>query len=88
MAKVYKWLQPGGYFVTSTICMKELPGMSQFMINRILPVAQYFGIIPFISSFSKDDLRSELRSSGFEIEHEWQPKEGAAVFIIGKKPDA
>lgn len=83
--KVHSWLKPGGYFVTSTICIGDLPGMSPFVVRRVLPIFQFFGFVPYIETFKKETLKEEFLASGFSIEHEWQPKEGSAVFIIGKK---
>ena len=56
-----------------------------FMLKTIAPIGQFFGLLPYISIFKKEDLKKSLTNNGFSIEYEWQPKPDAAVFIIGKK---
>lgn len=86
MAKVHGWLKPGGLFVTSTVCASEMGLIPRMAMNAIFPIGRFFGLLPYFSSFTKDELRKSFKGTGFSIECEWQPKkEGSAVFIIGKK---
>jgi ubiquinone/menaquinone biosynthesis C-methylase UbiE len=88
MHKVHRWLKPGGLFVTSTGCISDMTASSPlkgFVINRLLPVAQWCGIVPKFYSFTKQELKESFNKAGFGIENEWQPKEDAAVFIVAKK---
>ena len=84
IAKTYKWLKPGGLFVTSTACIGDM-GAAPFL-KRILPIGNFFGAIPYVDAgITKEELRESLIKHKFSIEYEWQPKEDAAVFIIARK---
>jgi len=87
MTRVYKWLKPGGLFVTSTICAGEMGFATKLFIKTVMPVGQFFGVVPNFYMFTKEELKGSMRDAGFQIEYEWQPKgkKDAAVFIIGKK---
>lgn len=85
IAKTYRWLKPGGLFVTSTTCIGDMGAPVKLFMNTIMPIGQFFGFLPHVNVFGKKDLKESLTQAGFSIEHEWQPKEDAAVFIIGKK---
>ncbi|CAB9501489.1 Arsenite methyltransferase [Seminavis robusta] len=87
IAKTHQWLKPGGLFVTSTVCIGEMGAGAKFFIKALLPVGQFFGFAPHVSALTKADLKESLVKTGFSIEYEWQPKDDAAVFIIGKKAD-
>ena len=81
IAKAYRVLRPGGYFVSSTACIGHL-----WPLKAILPLGKAIGRLPHINFFSADGLRAKMRAAGFEIEEDWQPKKGAALFLIAKKP--
>ncbi|MCG8436127.1 MAG: class I SAM-dependent methyltransferase [Gammaproteobacteria bacterium] len=81
IAKVYKMLKPGGVFVTSTVCLGET--MKWFKI--IGPVGHFLGLIPMVKVFTVQELEHSLTGGGFEIDHQWQPGKGRAVFIVAKK---
>lgn len=85
IAKTYEWLKPGGLFVTSTTCIGDMGFATNFFLKTILPVGNALGLLPYVNRMTKTELRDSLTKAGFSIEHEWQPKEDAAVFIIGKK---
>lgn len=85
MRKVHSWLKPGGYFITSTICIGDMGASTQFFMKAVFPVAKFFGIVPSVYAFTKTELRDSLNKTGFDIEYEWQPKEDAATFIVGRK---
>lgn len=85
IAKTYQWLKPGGLFVTSTACIGEMGAATNFLLKTVFPIGKFLGFLPHLGIFKKEDLKESLTSNGFEIECEWQPEAGAAVFIIGKK---
>ena len=82
--KVYAMLKPGGRFVTSTTCLGDT--MSFFKI--IGPIGKALGFFPLVKVFTIQDLEQSLRDEGFEIDHQWQPSKGKAVFIVAKKPES
>jgi ubiquinone/menaquinone biosynthesis C-methylase UbiE len=79
---VYQKLKPGGVFVTSTACIRDM----MFLLRLIVPVGRFLRIFPPVNVFSAADLRAEMQNAGFEIDHEWLPKRQAAVFMVCRKP--
>jgi len=37
--------------------------------------------------FTTGELSASLTDAGFEIDHQWQPGKGEAVFIVAKKAE-
>ena len=85
IAKTYRWLKPSGLFVTSTICIGDMGFGTKFFMKTVMPLGQFFGFVPNINLMTRDELKQSLTDGGFKIEHEWQPKKDAAVFIVGRK---
>jgi ubiquinone/menaquinone biosynthesis C-methylase UbiE len=83
IAKVHRMLKPGGIFVTSTACIADT--MKWFKL--IAPVGKFFGLMPSVQVFSTQQLQHSLADAGFEIDYQWQPGKGKAVFIAAKKLD-
>lgn len=81
IAKVYRLLKPGGFFVTSTACLGD--GMAWFKL--IAPIGKFFGVFPLVKVFTEKELASSLTSAGFEIAHQWRPARDKAVFIVAQK---
>ena len=86
IAKVYKILKPGGIFVTSTVCIEDT--MQKFLVEFILPIGRFFGLMPLVKSFSKQELANSLTDAGFKIDYQWQPGKNKAVFIVAKKAES
>ncbi|TVZ37555.1 ubiquinone/menaquinone biosynthesis C-methylase UbiE [Alteromonadaceae bacterium 2753L.S.0a.02] len=82
IAKVYRALKPGGYFVSSTICLGE----SYRWLAWVAPFGRALGFMPLIRFFTGEQLRDSLRQAGFEIIHDWQPGKNRALFLIAQKP--
>eukprot|EP00568_Trieres_chinensis_P009225 CAMPEP_0183292482 /NCGR_PEP_ID=MMETSP0160_2-20130417/1522_1 /TAXON_ID=2839 ORGANISM="Odontella Sinensis, Strain Grunow 1884" /NCGR_SAMPLE_ID=MMETSP0160_2 /ASSEMBLY_ACC=CAM_ASM_000250 /LENGTH=227 /DNA_ID=CAMNT_0025453437 /DNA_START=150 /DNA_END=833 /DNA_ORIENTATION=- len=92
--RTYRWLKPGGVFITSTPCVKDMGAMAR-MFARSASLFQYFGLLPTFYAFSRDELASCFKNSGFVIEHEWRPtddkgkiKKDSAIFMVAKKPSS
>lgn len=81
VARVHSILKPGGYFVSSTACL----GTAAALLTPIAALGRRFGLLPQLAFMSRDTLRNTITGAGFAIEHEWQPKPGAAIFIIARK---
>jgi ubiquinone/menaquinone biosynthesis C-methylase UbiE len=86
IAKVFSALKPGGYFVSSTACVREMVPVLAFLTpltNRLnLP------FMPYLDAMTQDQLAQAITQAGFAIEHQWTPNKKAATFIIARKPDA
>ncbi len=82
IAKVHKMLKLGGIFVTSTACIGDT--MMKFL-KFIVPIGEFFGLMPQVMVFTMKELEYSFTDAGFEIDYQWQPGKGKAVFIVAKK---
>ena len=82
IAKIYRMLKPGGVFVSSTACL----GGSIPILPAILRIGRFFGLLPLVQFFTAQELEHNLTAAGFQIDHQWQPGKGKAVFIVVRKP--
>ena len=83
IAHVYQMLKPGGLFVTSTVCV----GDTMSWLKLIAPIGQFLGFLPFVQVLTAQELADSLNQAGFELDYQWQPSKGKAVFIVAKKPE-
>jgi len=81
IAKVHRLLKPGGVFVTSTSCIAD----TMKLFKLIAPVGKLLGLMPYLDIFTTEELVAGLTAAEFEIDHQWQPGKGKAVFIVAKK---
>lgn len=82
MRLAYRWLKPGGVFITSTVCLGD-------HMNWFRPIAylgRVLGAIPLVKFLTQKELRRAIEEAGFAIDHEWRPAKNKAVFIVAKKP--
>ena len=83
LAKIYRLLKPGGFFISSTVCMGEdfIPW------GPVLKVMQWLGKAPYVEVISKATLRQEVAAAGFAELSE--PEVGAkprTCFMVATKP--
>lgn len=78
LAKTRRLLKPGGRFISSTVCTGEMSGFAR----AFLPLAGALWILPYIATFTADDLAAAITRAGFEIEFQWRPREAGSIFII------
>ena len=83
IAKVHKILKAGGIFATSTPCIGDM--MKFFKV--VASVGKFFGLLPLVNVFTTKELEDSLTGAGFEIDYQWQPGKGKAVFIVAKKAE-
>ena len=81
IARVHRMLRPGGIFVSSTACLGDTMKWFRF----IEPIGRRLGLIPMVRIFSAAELVASLTDAGFEIDYQWQPGKGKAVFIVAIK---
>ena len=84
IAKVHRMLKPGGIFVTSTACIGDT--MMRFL-KLIVPIGKFFGLMPLVKVFTTKELEYSFTDAGFQIDYQWQPGKGKAVFIVAKKAE-
>ena len=83
IAKVHDLLNPGGVFVSSTICLGAGPHFLKF----VLPFTRPLGLLPSLNFFSVEDLVADITAAGFEIVNQWQPNPRSAVYLVARKND-
>ncbi|MDA0268367.1 MAG: class I SAM-dependent methyltransferase [Cyanobacteria bacterium] len=90
IAKVYDMLQPGGCFITSTVCL----GDTMAWFKLITPMGKFLGLFPSVKVLTIKDLEKSLTDATFAIDTQWQAGEyksplGKAkiVFIVAKKTE-
>ncbi|MEM9005639.1 MAG: class I SAM-dependent methyltransferase [Cyanobacteria bacterium P01_F01_bin.86] len=88
IAKVHNMLQPGGLFITSTVCL----GDTMAWFKLIAPIGKSLRLFPLVKVLTIKDLETSLTSAGFAIDYQWQAGDyqspiGSAkiVFIVAKK---
>lgn len=84
LEKVHGLVTPGGYFISSTMCMKDFSG---FFLRNILSFLAFLGVVPPMDPFTKSELIESIKSAGFTIEEEYHPEndKGKAVFLVARK---
>lgn len=81
IADIHRMLKPGGVFISSTACIGDM----MLPLRLIVPLGRFLRLFPLVRVFSAADLKQSLENAGFDIDHEWQPKKNAAVFIVCRK---
>ncbi|MEM1369732.1 MAG: class I SAM-dependent methyltransferase [Cyanobacteria bacterium P01_H01_bin.15] len=82
IAKVYRLLKPGGYFITSTTCLEDF-----LRIFKIIgPIGRFLGFFPLVKVFGVQELEKSMTDANFIIDYQWQPAKDKAVFLVAKKP--
>lgn len=75
-----KRLQPGGWFISSTVCIRD----QSWLIAKLLPLAARTKLIPKVLPLRSDQLERHITAAGFKITEVWRPAPGKAVFIIAQ----
>lgn len=82
LRKVFSLLKPGGVFVSSTACLQDHSFLK--LLKYVAPLGRFFGLIPLVKIFSKDELIQLHEKVGFKKEVDWSP-EAIALFLIARK---
>jgi arsenite methyltransferase len=83
LARMFRLLEPGGFFVSSTLCLGE----SWVPFGPMLWILRAIGKAPTVKIFSKRTLEDEMRRAGFDdiAEHDVGAKPNLA-FVVATKP--
>ena len=81
IAKVGTALRPRGILVTNTPCLAD----TMRWFQPFARIVGWLGLIPSVTFFTTEDLRNSFIRAGFDIEHEWRPAKGKAVFMLARK---
>jgi ubiquinone/menaquinone biosynthesis C-methylase UbiE len=85
IASTHRMLKPGGVFITSTACLGEMMPALKAVLRAILVAGRFFGLLPLVNFFTKDELERDLTDAGFRTDYQWQSGKGKSVFIVAKK---
>ena len=80
IARVYEVIKPGGVFVSSTVCLGDTKWR---FLRYVAPVGRLIGLN--LKVFAGNELKNSLVDAGFEIDYEWRPARGLALFLVAKK---
>ena len=80
LRKSFEALRPGGYFVSSSGCIKEM----NVLIRGIIPLLSSVGKAPEITKFTANELIELHKSVGFKVYDAWSYKKGE-LFLIAQK---
>lgn len=81
IANIHKMLKPGGYFISSTVCLTGIMKLLQLVV----PIGRLFGFMPLVKFFSAKHLEKSITNAGFEIITSWEPEKSHSVFIVARK---
>ena len=84
MQSVYDALRPGGYFISSTFCLREK--LKFRLLEPVFPLMSAFGQWPRVQRMTAKRLQNDIESIGFKTVHHWQPNKGSVLFLVGQKP--
>lgn len=83
LARIFRLLAPGGFFVSSTVCLGE----SWVPLGPVLGLLRLIGKAPMVKILSKRTIEEEVRRAGF-VDLRW-PDVGAKPnigFLVASKP--
>ncbi len=80
LKNAHQALLPGGFFVSSSGCIKEM----NVLIRNIIPFMTSIGKAPEITKFTADELIELHKKVGFKIYDAWKYKTGE-LFLIAQK---
>lgn len=83
LGRIHRLLKPGGFFVSSTVCLGE----SRIPYGPLLRAMRWIGKAPWVSVISKRTVEDEVRRAGFVDLS--QPEVGAGpviAFLVATKP--
>jgi len=76
-------LKPNGYFISSTICMKDSFAFLKFFTT----LGHLIGVLPLVKYFSQIELEKSFEDAGLTVLQSWKPGPKEATFIIAQKRD-
>jgi SAM-dependent methyltransferase len=84
LAKIHRLLKPGGFFVSSTVCLAD----SMWYLLPVIPVLQWLGKAPYVSFVGANDVLRELAEAGFEEREHFSHGRANSLFVIAAKVEA
>ena len=83
LKSVWNQLEPGGRFVSKTVCLKE----GSVFIRGFVRLLTAFGVAPRLAALGRQELISLIEQAGFEIETATHfGKQSNNPFIVARRP--
>ena len=80
LARVRGLLAPGGLFVSSTTCIRDMSPL----LPLALPLLRLAGLAPKVLALRGEGLAARIEAAGFEIVERWRPGPGKALFLVAR----
>jgi len=81
LAKIHQLLKPGGFFVSSTVCLSD----RMWFMRPVVSVMQWMGKAPYVSFVGANEVLSEMAAAGFEEREHWTHGRANSLFLIASK---
>ena len=81
LSKIHQLLKPGGFFISSTVCLSD----RMWFLRPVIPVMQWLGKAPFVTFLSADKMLHETTSAGFEVREHWTHGRANSLFLVVQK---
>lgn len=82
LAKIHDLVKPGGYFISSTVCLAD----GLWFLRPVIRVLQWIGKAPYVSFAGESDVRREITAAGFDVQEHWTHGGRAnSLFLIARK---
>ncbi|WP_157954463.1 class I SAM-dependent methyltransferase [Saccharospirillum mangrovi] len=78
LVEVHRILKPGGVFISSTACVGEKMAWFRYLV----PLGQRLGLLPLLSVFKMDELRTAVLGAGFQVQLDWVPDSSPMVCVL------
>ncbi|MDX1489265.1 MAG: class I SAM-dependent methyltransferase, partial [Acidiferrobacterales bacterium] len=62
LAKIHRLLKPGGFFVSSTVCLAD----QMWFLRPVIPLLQWIGKAPYVSFLRSNEVLREVITAGFD----------------------
>ena len=84
LAHAFTLVKPGGYFVSSTVC---LGGPAKLLYMPLISIMRLFGKAPAVGMHSKQQVIAEIQRAGFvDVETPDVDADGNILFAVARKP--
>lgn len=81
--RIHRLLKPGGFFVSSTVCLGE----SRIPYGPLLRAMRWIGKAPWVSVITKRTVEDDIRRAGFaELSQPDVGAEATIAFVVASKP--
>ncbi len=81
LAKIHRLLKPGGYFVSSTVCLAD----RMWFLRPIIPVLRWLGKAPYVSFIRVNDFMAEISAAGFQVQQHCTHGRANSLFLVCSK---